>query len=136
MTPVHESVDPTAARGDRTRFFAFADTAAARSYAGTNECHAWLGVRFQHTFRAEPSDVILHARLLDATNARQQEAVGRLGVNFLHRALNLWRSPPQIVEVLLDEIGRDRLEIDWIGVRGPARPSRPTAAAPGARCGR
>jgi len=108
------------ARGDRTRFFAFADTAAARSYAGTNECHAWLGVRFQHVFRAEPSDVILHARLLDDTNARQQEAVGRLGVNFLHGALNLWRDPQMIVEVLSDEIGRGRLEIDWIGVRGPA----------------
>jgi hypothetical protein len=109
-----------ASRGDRTRFFAFADTAAARSFAGTNECHAWLGVRFQHTFRAEPSDVILHARLLDDSNPRQQEAVGRLGVNFLHGALNLWREPARLIEVLLDEIGRDRLEIDWIGVYGPA----------------
>lgn len=109
-----------AARGERTRFFAFADTAAARSYSGTNECHAWLGVRFQHAFRSEPSDVVLHTRLLDATNAQQQEAVGRLGVNFLHGALNLWRDPRKLIEVLLDEIGRDRLEIDWIGVRGPA----------------
>ncbi len=109
-----------AARGERTRFFAFADTAAARSYAGTNECHAWLGVRFQHAFRAEPSDVVLHARLLDVTNAGQQDAVGRLGVNFLHGALNLWRDPRKIIEALLDEIGRDRLEIDWIAVDGPA----------------
>jgi hypothetical protein len=109
-----------ASRGERTRFFAFADTAAARSYSGTNECHAWLGVRFQHAFRTEPSDVVLHTRLLDSTNALQQEAVGRLGVNFIHGALNLWRDPRKLVEVLLDEVGRDRLEIDWIGVRGPA----------------
>jgi len=109
-----------ASRGDRTRFFAFADTAAARSFTGTNECHAWLGVRFQHAFRAEPSDVILHARLLDDSNPRQQEAVGRLGVNFLHGALNLWREPARLIEVLLDEVGRERVEIDWIGVQGPA----------------
>jgi len=111
-----------AARGDRTRFFAFANTAAARSYSGGNECHAWLGVRFQHAFRSEPSDVILHARLLDPTNARQQDAAGRLGVNLLHAALNVCREPKAMIELLLDEIGRERIEIDWIAVRGPAFP--------------
>src|SRR3954452_16114517 len=34
-------------RGDSTSFFAFADTVAARSYRGSNECHGWMGVRFQ-----------------------------------------------------------------------------------------
>src|SRR3712207_2273508 len=34
-------------RGDTTNFFAFADTVVARSYAGGNECHGWMGVRFQ-----------------------------------------------------------------------------------------
>jgi hypothetical protein len=111
-----------AARGERTRFFAFANTAAARSYSGGNECHAWLGVRFQHAFRSEPSDVILHARLLDPTNARQQDAAGRLGVNLLHAALNVCREPKAMIELLLDEIGRERIEIDWIAVRGPAFP--------------
>ena len=109
-----------ASRGERTRFFAFADTAAARSYAGGNECHAWLGVRFQHAIRSEPSDVILHARLLDPTNGRQQEAIGRLGVNLLHAVFNRGGNPREMIEVLLDEIGRNRIEIDWIGVRGPA----------------
>jgi len=109
-----------ASRGERTRFFAFADTAAARSYSGSNECHAWLGVRFQHEFRAAPSDVVIHARLLDCTNVLQQEAVGRLGVNFIHGALNLWRDPKKLIEVLLDQVGPERLEIDWISVRGPA----------------
>ncbi len=108
------------ARGDRTRFFAFADTAAARSYAGGNECHAWLGVRFQHDFRAEPSDVLLHVRLLDATNALQQDALGRLGVNLLHAVFNKWRDPKQMLEGLLEDVGRLRLEIDWVSARGPA----------------
>jgi len=110
-------------RGERTRFFAFADTAAARSYAGGNECHAWLGVRFQHAFRADPSDVIIHCRLLDSTNPRQQEAVGRLGVNLLHAVLKHACDPRALAERLLDDIGRERLEIDWIMVRGPAFPN-------------
>jgi len=35
------------ARGDRSAFFVFADTVAARNFKGTNECHGWMGVRFQ-----------------------------------------------------------------------------------------
>ena len=34
-------------RGDNTSFFAFADTVVARSYRGTNECHGWMGIKFQ-----------------------------------------------------------------------------------------
>jgi len=107
-------------RGDRTRFFVFADTAAARSFKGGNECHAWMGVRFQHAVRSATSDVLLHVRLLDATNALQQDAVGRLGVNLVHAVFQHWKSPRTLIESLLDTIGRDRLEIDWVGVSGPA----------------
>ena len=34
-------------RGSNTRFFSFVDTISARNYAGTNEPHGWVGVRFQ-----------------------------------------------------------------------------------------
>ena len=115
---LHERLDGV--RGDRTKFFALADTAAAKSYAGGNECHVWLGLRFQHAVRAGTSDVLLHARLLDATNALQQEAVGRLGVNLIHAAFHHWQDPRTLIETLLDCIGRDRLEIDWIHASGPA----------------
>ena len=107
-------------RGDRTRFFVFADTAAARSFKGGNECHGWLGLRFQHAVRAPTSDILLHVRMLDATNALQQEAVGRLGVNLIHAAFHRWQDPRALIESLLDAIGRERLEIDWIHMRGPA----------------
>jgi hypothetical protein len=117
---LHERLD--AARGDRTRFFTFADTAAARSFRGGNECHAWLGVRFQHAFRAAPSDVLIHVRMLDDTNSAQQEALGRLGVNLLHGALHRWREPQAMIELLLDDVGRERIELDWITVKGPAFP--------------
>lgn len=111
-----------AARGERTRFFAFADTVAARSFSGGNDCHGWVAIRFQHAARAEPSDLVLHVRLLDPTNPLQQEAVGRLGVNLVHAALVHWRDPARMIDTLLDEIGPDRLEIDWLAVRGPAFP--------------
>jgi hypothetical protein len=107
-------------RGDRTRFFVFADTAAARSFKGGNECHAWLGLRFQHAVRAQSSDILLHVRMLDTTNALQQDAVGRLGVNLIHAAFHRWQDPRALIETLLDNIGRERLEIDWINMRGPA----------------
>src|SRR5690349_20380923 len=29
-------------RGEKTTFFVFADTVAARSFKGTNECHGWM----------------------------------------------------------------------------------------------
>jgi hypothetical protein len=107
-------------RGDRTRFFVFADTAAARSFKGGNECHAWMGLRFQHAVRAQTSDILLHVRMLDSTNALQQDAVGRLGVNLIHAAFHNWQDPRALIETLLDNIGRERLEIDWIHMRGPA----------------
>ena len=115
---MHERLGPT--RGDRTRFFALADTAAAKSFAGANECHAWMAIRFQHAIHAPASDVILHVRLLDASNALQADALGRLGVNLVHAAFAHWRQPRALIETLLEHIGRDRLEIDWVRAAGPA----------------
>ena len=118
---LHERLDET--RGTNTRFFALADTASALSHAGCNECHAWMGIRFQHMPRSAHSDVIVHVRLLDATNVLQQEALGRLGVTLLHAACHAWSTPKQLIERLLDDVGRGRLEIDWIVFRGAAFPA-------------
>src|ERR1700727_2665844 len=52
-------------RGDGTSFFAFADTVVARSFRGGNECHGWMGVKFQAHARDEPSQIIMHVRMLD-----------------------------------------------------------------------
>jgi hypothetical protein len=54
-------------RGDSTSFFAFADTVWARSYKGGNECHGWMGVKFQSHPRDEPSQIILHNELPPVT---------------------------------------------------------------------
>src|SRR5213595_871998 len=71
--------------GVRT-FFVFADTVAARSFKQHNESHGWLGVRFQNEPRGEPSQIVIHVRMLDEGNAEQQEALGVVGVNLLYGA--------------------------------------------------
>src|SRR6266702_7993826 len=53
--------------GERT-FFVFADTVAARSFKQRSESHGWLGLRFQFEPRGQPNQIIIHVRLLDATN--------------------------------------------------------------------
>ena len=73
-------------RGDTTAFFVFADTVSARNFKGTNECHGWMGVRFQAHPRDQDSQIILHVRMLDTENALQQEALGIVGVNLLYGA--------------------------------------------------
>ncbi len=107
-----------ASRGDATAFFAFADTVAARNYSGTNECHGWMGVKFQAHPRDEDSQVILHVRMLDQENALQQEALGIVGVNLLYAAFFLHYKPDLMLESLLDNLSTDRIEIDMIAFSG------------------
>ncbi len=105
-------------RGDNTAFFAFADTVVARSYKGGNECHGWMGVKFQSRPRDEPSQILIHVRMLDAEAALQQEALGVVGVNLLYGAFFLHHEPEQLVESLLDRLTTARIEIDVIEFRG------------------
>ncbi len=107
------------ARGSQTRFFCFVDTISARNYAGTNEAHGWVGLRFQREPRSQPNDILLHINLLDPANVLQQEAIGILGVNLIYAAY--YQS--QLKEYLLANIAKDvenRLEIDYVDLRGPA----------------
>jgi hypothetical protein len=105
-------------RGDETAFFAFADTVVARSYRGGNECHGWMGVKFQAHPRDEPSQIVLHVRMLDAEAALQQEALGVVGVNLLHAAFFQHHEPERLVESLLDRLTTGRIEIDMIEMKG------------------
>lgn len=105
-------------RGDHTAFFAFADTVSARNYKGTNECHGWMGVKFQSHPRDQDSQIILHVRMKDKENALQQEALGIVGVNLLYAAFFLFHEPEVLVESLLDNLTTDRIEIDMIEFSG------------------
>ncbi len=107
-----------AERGDSNAFFAFADTVTARSFVGGNECHGWMGVKFQAHPRDEPSQIIMHVRMLDVEAALQQEALGIVGVNLLHAAFFQHHEPELLVESLLDRLTTGRIEIDMIELKG------------------
>ena len=107
-------------RGETTAFFAFAATVAARNYRGTNECHGWMGVRFQSRPHDPDSQIVIHVRMLDGENALQQEALGIVGVNLLYGAFYFDEDPELLIESLLDGLTTHRIAIDMIELSGIA----------------
>jgi hypothetical protein len=112
--------------GNKRCFFAFANTVATRRYrspappSSPDHGRGWIGVRFQAEPGAEPSQIMLHAHLLDATADREQEALGILGVNLLYGAFFVHNDPLGLIATLMDELSRERVEIDMIKFSGPA----------------
>lgn len=111
-----------AKRGKETTFFVFADTVSARNFQGTNDCHGWLGVRFQIKPGGPHNDIIIHVRMKDNRNVLQQEALGRIGVNLLYGAFYHQNQPGEFVKSLLDDLSFDRIEIDMLEISGPDFP--------------
>ncbi|MBI2686335.1 MAG: TonB-dependent receptor [Acidobacteria bacterium] len=109
-----------AARGDSTKFFAFADTVATNRRSQPGNGHGWLGIRFQHEPRAEASEILIHVRLLDPVTLREQEVIGVLGVNLIYGAFYLNQQPQELISTLMDGLSRVRLEVDMIKFAGPA----------------
>ena len=109
-----------ATRGAGTRFFAFVDTISARNFAGTNDCHGWVGLRFLRQPGDAPNEIILHINLMDPSNLQQQEAVGILGVNLIYAAYHALTSTEELLASVLEELGRQRVEVDCLEWSGPA----------------
>jgi hypothetical protein len=107
------------ARESGSRIFVFADTMAARNFAGTNECHGWMGLRFQTQPGGAAHEVVLHVNLLDPANVLQQEAVGVLGVNLVHAAFHRRDPEEDFLAALFDDLADGRLEVDFVAWRGP-----------------
>ena len=108
------------ARGDSKRFFAFANTVATRSYGHPGNGRGWLGVQFQSRPQEEPSTIIIHAHLFESTAARQQEALGVLGVNLVHGAFEHHAGTVDLIDSLIEELSRERIEVDMMKLAGPA----------------
>ena len=108
--------------GDGKCFFAFANTVATRRFHSPEHGRGWIGIRFQTKPHEEPSQITLHAHLLDSLADREQEALGVLGVNLIYGAFFLHHSPPQLIAGLMDDLSRERIEIDMIKFSGPAFP--------------
>lgn len=109
-----------AAHGAERCFFVFANTVAARSYTRKDDSNGWLGIKFQSAPRAEPSQVMIHVRLLDEENLREQEALGIIGVNLIYGALVHFERPPYLITSLLDQLSKSRVDVDMIKFSGPA----------------
>jgi hypothetical protein len=106
-------------RGENTRFFVFADTVRARGYKEhETEHHGWMGVRFQTRPLAEPSQVIIHVRMLEHEAVQQQEALGIMGVNLIYGALYLYHDPVAFIRSLMDNLSSERVEVDMIKFSG------------------
>src|ERR1700682_3487266 len=99
--------------GNERTFFVFADTVAARTLKWHTECLGWLGVRFQEQTRGDPSQIIIHIRMLDESNVDQQEALGIIGVNLLYGAF-YHRQPEKLIASLQENLAPDRIQVDMI----------------------
>jgi len=96
-------------RGSQTRFFSFVDTVSARNFAGTNDPHGWIGLRFQSQPGGPPNDVLLHVNMLDPANILQQEAIGILGVNLIYTAFYALQTKESFLEGLAQGVVKDRI---------------------------
>ncbi len=105
-------------RGEQTRFFVLANTVAVRNFAGSNEAHGWMGIRFQAGPREPTSTVIAHVRMWDREAVLQQEALGIVGVNLIHAAIQRIADPDEIVASLADGLSTNRIEVDMIQFEG------------------
>jgi hypothetical protein len=108
----------SASRGNKTKFFVFADTVATINFKGTNEAHGWLGIRFQTEPMGEPSEIVLHVRMWDNDAALQQQALGIVGVNLVYGALYYRADRRKLIESLQDNLGTDRIEVDMLSFSG------------------
>lgn len=106
-------------RGATTQFFVFADTVKARGFQGTGEFHGWIGVKWQTAPGAEPSQILIHVRMLDKEGILQQEALGIIGVNLIYGAFYLNHDADALLQSLLDNLTQDRVEVDMIKFSGP-----------------
>jgi hypothetical protein len=110
----------SANRGSHTRFFSFVDTVSARNFAGTNDAHGWVALRFQMQPGGPANDVLLHINMRDPSNVLQQEAIGILGVNLIYSALYQSQVEESFLAGLGEDVLKERIEIDYMDLRGPA----------------
>jgi hypothetical protein len=106
-------------RGSKSRFFSFVDTISARNYAGTNEPHGWVGLRFQLQPCDQPNDIVLHINLRDPSNPLEQEAISVLGVNLIYAVLYQLEPRESFFENVAQDVEK-RIEIDYVEVSGAA----------------
>ena len=103
-------------RGNKTTFFAFADTVATAS----KNSHGWMGVKFQHKIGAPASEIRMHVRLLDKQRLLQQECLSKLGVNLIHSCFYKTSNSNDFTASIFDQLKLGSISVDAIHFEGPA----------------
>ncbi|MCG8573972.1 MAG: TonB-dependent receptor [Flavobacteriales bacterium] len=102
-----------------SRLFAFANTVESLNYHKTNQGQGWVGMKFQTKVGAAPNEIVLHVKMHDTSNKRQQEALGILGVNLIHAAYFVENDVDEFLDALTYRLPRERIEIDMMSLSGP-----------------
>lgn len=105
-------------RAKHTQFFAFANTVQTINFDRSNEGHGWIGLKFQKYSGSEPNTCIIHVMLKDNDPQWQQDVLGKVGVNLLHSCY-AYVDPDDILNNLLDNIHKSRVEVDMFRIEGP-----------------
>lgn len=101
-----------------TAFFAFADTVEILNYTKDNYAHGWMGVRFQHSDRNQPNEIIIHFQLLENDGFLQQYTLGILGVNLIYACFHYFDEPNKILHSLMDNLDSHRIDINFVRMSG------------------
>ncbi len=101
------------------KFFAFANTVETLNFTKTNQGNGWLGIAVEGTDRYNPNKIFIHVKLHENDTLLQQYTLGALGINLIHGGLFQWEDPRKILLSLLDNLGVERVEVDYIYVEGP-----------------
>lgn len=101
------------------KFFAFANTVETLNFAKTNQGNGWLGIAVEGSDRYCPNKVFIHVKLHENDTLLQQYSLGTLGINLIYGGLFFGDDPRHILLSLLDNLGTERVEVDYIYVEGP-----------------
>ncbi|MGN0836833.1 MAG: TonB-dependent receptor [Akkermansia sp.] len=107
-----------AKRGESTCFFTFCNTVKCKGYRDNGPWFAWLGVRFQLRPGVEPSDLVMHVRLLVPDHDLQMRVLGILGVNLIYALFYKRDRMEDFVESVGENIDRHFFEIDFMRFSG------------------
>jgi hypothetical protein len=106
------------------KLFVLAKVADARPKDG----EAWFGLRFRAAPGAEPTTILLHARLLSDQFRDQKSAIEELGINLVHGAyFHLLEGdkvapsgPEALIQALFDQVDRSQVALDYVRLGEPA----------------
>ncbi|MDO4751095.1 MAG: TonB-dependent receptor [Akkermansia sp.] len=105
-------------RGADTCFFSFCNTVKCKGYRDNGPWSAWIGVRFQLRPGAEPSDFVMHVRLLVPDHDVQMRVLGILGVNLLYALCYKREHMDEFVNSVADNLDRGMFEVDFMRFSG------------------